>query len=99
MKPEPGEPPTVSHWEPPGGNNATALNTTSAITAVLCMYSGQYPPRHLYFPKKGKLKVVVAALRGSLKHPDPKVQAYARAMLTLWTTAPKKKTKKTKSGS
>jgi len=89
--PEPGEPPTVAHWEPPGGNNATALATTAAITAVLRMYSDQYPPRHLYFPKAAKLRIVVSALKGALKHPDPEVQAYARSMLTLWTTAPKKK--------
>jgi len=81
----PGEPRTVAHWEPPGGNNATAITTTAAISAVLQMYDHQYPPRWLPFPASAKHKAAVHALQGATRHPDPKVRAYAQSMITLWS--------------
>jgi len=84
LPPGPGEPPTARHWEPPGGNNATDVSTTAAITTCLRMFANQYPPRRLPMPKAAKHKAAVHALNGALKHPDPNVRAYAQSMLTLW---------------
>ena len=87
LPPGPGEPPTVGHWEPPGGNNSTGVATTAAIVAVLRMYADQYPPRRLPMPGSAKHKAAVHALKGALKHPDPEVRAYANSMLTLWASS------------
>jgi len=87
LPPGSGEPPTVGHWEPPGGNHATGVSTTAAIVSVLRMYADQYPPRRLSMPKEGKHRAAVHALNGALKHPSPEVRAYAKAMLTLWAAS------------